>query len=225
MLSDSLRTALALAGLGVVPVDPPGVQHLPGAHRCHLPTSSPSPAESHKPGFVPPRDLSKHSPLIKSQSLVSIRRVRSREDGTDAEPGRAPSPSPSPRPGRERRNVQRAQSVPAQNKAARRLRKQSSAEQVAGTQGEDPPGVSGPRDATVRQPPPRDGGDASRAAAPRGGFGEGSRGSFGRGGDRTRLWGPVGDNGAVGSLWGQLGSLWGQLGSLWGRQGHGERLW
>ncbi|XP_032060906.1 RAS protein activator like-3 [Aythya fuligula] len=113
-------------------------------------TTERSPAESHKPGFVPPRDLSKHSPLIKSQSLVSIRRVRSREDGTDAEPGRAPSPSPSPRPGRERRNVQRTQSVPAQNKAARRLRKQGSAEQVAGTQGEEPPGVSGPRDATGR---------------------------------------------------------------------------
>ncbi|OXB53132.1 hypothetical protein ASZ78_002834, partial [Callipepla squamata] len=42
--------------------------------------------ESFKPGFIPPRDLSKHSPLIKSQSLISIRRVRSREDGADVEP-------------------------------------------------------------------------------------------------------------------------------------------
>ncbi|XP_009465937.1 PREDICTED: LOW QUALITY PROTEIN: RAS protein activator like-3 [Nipponia nippon] len=44
-------------------------------------TTERSPAESFKPGFVPPRDLSKHSPLIKSQSLISIRRVRGREDG------------------------------------------------------------------------------------------------------------------------------------------------
>ncbi|XP_035427780.1 RAS protein activator like-3 isoform X13 [Cygnus atratus] len=107
-------------------------------------TTERSLAESHKPGFVPPRDLSKHSPLIKSQSLISIRRVRSREDGTEVEPARAPSPRPS----RERRNVQRTQSVPAQNKAGRRVRKQSSAEHVAEPQGEDTPGSSGPRDAT-----------------------------------------------------------------------------
>ncbi|XP_035427768.1 RAS protein activator like-3 isoform X3 [Cygnus atratus] len=109
-------------------------------------TTERSLAESHKPGFVPPRDLSKHSPLIKSQSLISIRRVRSREDGTEVEPARAPSPRPS----RERRNVQRTQSVPAQNKAGRRVRKQSSAEHVAEPQGEDTPGSSGPRDATGR---------------------------------------------------------------------------
>uniref|UniRef100_A0A8B9E3X4 RAS protein activator like 3 n=1 Tax=Anser cygnoides TaxID=8845 RepID=A0A8B9E3X4_ANSCY len=109
-------------------------------------TTERSMAESHKPGFVPPRDLSKHSPLIKSQSLISIRRVRSREDGTEAEPARAPSPRPS----RERRNVQRTQSVPAQNKAGRRMRKQSSAEHVAEPQGEDTPRPSGPHDATGR---------------------------------------------------------------------------
>ncbi|XP_035427779.1 RAS protein activator like-3 isoform X12 [Cygnus atratus] len=71
---------------------------------------------------------------------------RSREDGTEVEPARAPSPRPS----RERRNVQRTQSVPAQNKAGRRVRKQSSAEHVAEPQGEDTPGSSGPRDATGR---------------------------------------------------------------------------
>nr|XP_013801714.1 PREDICTED: RAS protein activator like-3 [Apteryx mantelli mantelli] len=76
-------------------------------------TTERSSAEASKPGFVPPRDLSKHSPLIKSQSLISIRRVRSREDGPEPEP----APEPSPRPSRERRNVQRTQSVPAQSKA------------------------------------------------------------------------------------------------------------
>ncbi|XP_009983651.1 PREDICTED: RAS protein activator like-3-like, partial [Tauraco erythrolophus] len=65
-------------------------------------------------------------PPIRSQSLISIRRVRGREDGP--EPAPSPAPVPSPPPNRERRNVQRTQSVPAQSKAARRLRKQSSAE-------------------------------------------------------------------------------------------------
>ncbi|KAM6330450.1 RAS protein activator like-3 [Alca torda] len=101
-------------------------------------TTERSPAESFKPGFVPPRDLSKHSPLIKSQSLISIRRVRGREDGPEPEP--SPAPVPSPPPSRERRNVQRTQSVPAQNKAARRLRKQSSVEHVAEPPAEDNPG-------------------------------------------------------------------------------------
>ncbi|XP_074021233.1 RAS protein activator like-3 [Numenius arquata] len=94
------------------------------------------PAESFKPGFVPPRDLSKHSPLIKSQSLISIRRVRGREEGPEPEPSPAPVPSPPPS-NRERRNVQRTQSVPAQNKATRRLRKQSSVEHVEGPPTED----------------------------------------------------------------------------------------
>lgn len=182
-------------------------------------------AESHKPGFVPPRDLSKHSPLIKSQSLISIRRVRSREDGTEAEPARAPSPRPS----RERRNVQRTQSVPAQNKAGRRMRKQSSAEHVAEPQGEDTPRPSGPHDATVSQLlgvlqhrwhrgwHPVGCGDALRVAAPWGPFGEGSRGTLGddgaRGSLRTGPWGHFGD-----------GRDNGAMGFLWGRQGHGERL-
>ncbi|XP_049666317.1 RAS protein activator like-3 isoform X2 [Accipiter gentilis] len=96
------------------------------------------PAESFKPGFVPPRDLSKHSPLIKSQSLISIRRVRGREDGPEPEP--APAPVPSPPSSRERRNVQRTQSVPAQSKATRRLRKQTSAEHVAEPPVDDNPG-------------------------------------------------------------------------------------
>ncbi|XP_067170737.1 RAS protein activator like-3 [Apteryx mantelli] len=110
-------------------------------------TTERSSAEASKPGFVPPRDLSKHSPLIKSQSLISIRRVRSREDGPEPEP----APEPSPRPSRERRNVQRTQSVPAQSKAARRLRKQSSAEHVAEPPGEDvASGASVPRDAPGR---------------------------------------------------------------------------
>ncbi|XP_074423332.1 RAS protein activator like-3 isoform X2 [Larus michahellis] len=111
-------------------------------------TTERSPAESFKPGFVPPRDLSKHSPLIKSQSLISIRRVRGREDGPEPEP--SPAPVPSPPPSRERRNVQRTQSVPAQNKAARRLRKQSSVEHVAEPPAEDNPGSLVPRDAPGR---------------------------------------------------------------------------
>ncbi|XP_075302067.1 RAS protein activator like-3 isoform X3 [Opisthocomus hoazin] len=106
-------------------------------------TTERSPAESFKPGFVPPRDLSKHSPLIKSQSLISIRRVRGREDGPEPEP--SPAPVPSPPPSRERRNVHRTQSVPAQSKAARRLRKQSSTEHVAEPPAEDNLGSPVPR--------------------------------------------------------------------------------
>ncbi|KAK4805913.1 hypothetical protein QYF61_021477 [Mycteria americana] len=111
-------------------------------------TTERSPAESFKPGFVPPRELSKHSPLIKSQSLISVRRVRGREDGPEREP--SPAPVPSPPPSRERRNVQRTQSVPAQSKAARRLRKQSSAEHVAEPPAEDNPRSLVPRDAPGR---------------------------------------------------------------------------
>ncbi|KAM6394810.1 RAS protein activator like-3 [Rhynochetos jubatus] len=106
------------------------------------------PADSFKPGFVPPRDLSKHSPLIKSQSLISIRRARGREDGPEPEP--SPAPVPSPPPSRERRNVHRTQSVPAQSKAARRLRKQSSAEHVAEPPVEDNPASLVPCDAPGR---------------------------------------------------------------------------
>lgn len=117
-----------------------------GSFTSPIPRSS----ESFKPGFVPPWDLSKHSPLIKSQSLISIRRVRSREDGTDAEP--TPVPVPSPRSSRERRNVQRTQSVPAQNKAARRLRKQSSVEHVVETTGGDGARSCAHREGTVSPP-------------------------------------------------------------------------
>lgn len=127
--------------------DPSWVWHHPGTCPCHRPISPYSPAESFKPGFVPPRDLSKHSPLIKSQSLISIRRVRGREDGPEPEP--SPAPVPSPPPNRERRNVQRTQSVPAQSKATRRLRKQSSAEHVAEPPVEDNPGSLVPRNTPV----------------------------------------------------------------------------
>ncbi|OPJ79383.1 hypothetical protein AV530_002788 [Patagioenas fasciata monilis] len=56
-----------------------------------------SPSESSKPGFVPPRALSKLSPLVKSQSLTSVRRTRARDDAAE--------PEPSPSPSRERRHV------------------------------------------------------------------------------------------------------------------------
>ncbi|XP_030331178.1 RAS protein activator like-3 isoform X1 [Strigops habroptila] len=107
-------------------------------------TTERRPAESFKPGFVPPRDLGKHSPLIKSQSLLSIRRVRGREDGPEPEP--APAPAPVPR--RERRNVQRTQSVPARSSGARRH--QSSAQHRAEPPAADPPGAIGPCDAPGR---------------------------------------------------------------------------
>lgn len=126
---------------------PSWVQHHPGIWPCHHPISPHSPAESFKPGFVPPRDLSKHSPLIKSQSLISIRRVRGREDGPEPEP--APAPVPSPPSSRERRNVQRTQSVPAQSKATRRLRKQISAEHVAEPPVDDNPGSLVPHNVPV----------------------------------------------------------------------------
>ncbi|XP_065511032.1 RAS protein activator like-3 isoform X2 [Caloenas nicobarica] len=101
-----------------------------------------SPAESSKPGFVPPRDLSKLSPLVKSQSLTSVRRARARED--------APEPDPSLSPSRERRHVQRTQSVPAQSKTARRPRQQSGAEHAAEPPAEDEPGSFVTRDAPGR---------------------------------------------------------------------------
>ncbi|XP_014117413.1 PREDICTED: RAS protein activator like-3 [Pseudopodoces humilis] len=101
-----------------------------------------SPSEPPKPGFVPPRDLGKHSPLIKSQSLTSVRRVRGREEGTEPEPSPEPPPEPSPVPVpapvplRHRRNVQRTQSVPAQGKASR-------APATAATAGHAPEGTPG----------------------------------------------------------------------------------
>ncbi|XP_032939651.1 RAS protein activator like-3 isoform X2 [Catharus ustulatus] len=84
-----------------------------------------------KPGFVPPRDLLKRGPLIKSQSLTSVRRVRGEgtatatatATATDPSPEPEPSPEPSsvpiPAPNRQRRHVQRTQSVPAQPKTPR----------------------------------------------------------------------------------------------------------
>ncbi|KAM9514198.1 RAS protein activator like-3 [Guaruba guarouba] len=102
-------------------------------------TTERRPAESFKPGFVPPRDLGKHSPLIKSQSLLSIRRVRGREEGPDPEPAPAPAPVPAAVLGRERRNVQRTQSVPARSSGARRH--QSSAQHRAEPPAADPPGA------------------------------------------------------------------------------------
>ncbi|XP_069737660.1 RAS protein activator like-3 [Phaenicophaeus curvirostris] len=107
-------------------------------------TTERSPAESFKPGFVPPRDLSKHSPLLKSQSLTSIRRGRGREDGAE------PEPPPSPPPSRERRNVQRTQSVPAQSKASRRLPQPGSAEHAADPPAEDNPASLSARDTQGR---------------------------------------------------------------------------
>ncbi|XP_057285547.1 RAS protein activator like-3 isoform X2 [Pezoporus wallicus] len=111
-------------------------------------TTERRPAESFKPGFVPPRDLSKHSPLIKSQSLLSIRRGRGREDGPDPEPAPAPAPASAAVPGRERRNVQRTQSVPARSSGARRH--QSSAQHRAEPAAAEPPGAVGPCDAPGR---------------------------------------------------------------------------
>ncbi|XP_056365934.1 RAS protein activator like-3 [Oenanthe melanoleuca] len=85
-----------------------------------------SPSAPPKPGFVPPRDLGKHSPLIKSQSLTSVRRLRGGHDevtvtatATDPEPSPEPTPAPAPAPTRQRRHVQRTQSVPALPKAPR----------------------------------------------------------------------------------------------------------
>ncbi|XP_033927846.1 RAS protein activator like-3 [Melopsittacus undulatus] len=115
-------------------------------------TTERRPAESFKPGFVPPRALAKHSPLIKSQSLLSIRRVRGREEGPDPEPAPAPVPAPAPAapavPSRERRNVQRTQSVPARSCGARRH--QSSAQHRAEPPAADPSVALGPCDAPGR---------------------------------------------------------------------------
>ncbi|KAF7235678.1 RAS protein activator like-3, partial [Varanus komodoensis] len=83
--------------------------------------------ENEKPGFVPPRELDKHSPLIKSQSMISIQKGRGKEESlTPLQPAKA------------RSKVQRTQSVPTQNKAARRLHKQSSTEHVASRQESSP---------------------------------------------------------------------------------------
>ncbi|KAL8164623.1 UNVERIFIED_CONTAM: hypothetical protein K2H54_054350 [Gekko kuhli] len=72
-----------------------------------------------KPGFVPPRELGKHNPLIKSHSMNNIQKVRGKEEPL--------APSPRTRTSK----VQRTQSVPTHGKAARHMRKQGSTEQVA----------------------------------------------------------------------------------------------
>ncbi|KAH1176522.1 RAS protein activator like-3 isoform X1 [Mauremys mutica] len=105
-----------------------------------------SPGE--KPGFLPPRELSKYSPLIKSHSMTNIQKGRGKEDEQHLQ--QLPA---SPRQAWERRKVQRTQSVPAQSKAGRRLQKQSSMEHVVESQGEDSHDGS-PRPSTFR---PRDG--------------------------------------------------------------------
>ncbi|XP_067400691.1 RAS protein activator like-3 isoform X2 [Emydura macquarii macquarii] len=106
-----------------------------------------SPMDREKPGFLPPRELSKHSPLIKSHSMTNIQKGRGKEDERHVQ--QLPA---SPRQAWERRKVQRTQSVPAQSKAGRRLQKQSSMEHVVESQGEESnngipcPSASRPRD-------------------------------------------------------------------------------
>ncbi|KAJ7316628.1 hypothetical protein JRQ81_002790 [Phrynocephalus forsythii] len=87
--------------------------------------------ENQKPGFLPPRDLGKHSPLIKTQSMTSVQKGRGKEE-----------PLAPLHPAKTRSKVQRTQSVPTQNKAARHLPKQSSTEHVADCRPE--PGTSFP---------------------------------------------------------------------------------
>ncbi|XP_013923754.1 PREDICTED: RAS protein activator like-3-like [Thamnophis sirtalis] len=84
-------------------------------------------AEKQKLGFVPPRDLAKYSPLIKSQSMTSIQKNRGKED--------ALTPL---HPTKSRSKVQRTQSVPTQSKASRRLRKQRSIGRVDDCQDSNP---------------------------------------------------------------------------------------
>ncbi|XP_074386406.1 RAS protein activator like-3 [Zonotrichia albicollis] len=97
-----------------------------------LSSTSRSPSDPPRPGFLPPRDLPKHSPLLKSQSLTSVRRLRAHDEGTTTVPPPVPLPvpppvppsgtppgTPEPVPARRRRHVQRTQSVPAQGKGTR----------------------------------------------------------------------------------------------------------
>ncbi|XP_036255935.1 RAS protein activator like-3 [Molothrus ater] len=96
-----------------------------------LSSTARSPSDPPRPGFLPPRDLPKHSPLLKSQSLTSVRRLRAHDEATTAAPPPVPPPgtppgTPEPIPGpapvvpaRRRRHVQRTQSVPAQGKGPR----------------------------------------------------------------------------------------------------------
>lgn len=89
-------------------------------------------AEKKKPGFIPPRELDKHTPLIKSHSMTSIQKGRGKDE-----------PPVVLRPTKSRSKVQRTQSVPTQNKAARRMHKHNSTEHVAEGRGSSPrPGIS-----------------------------------------------------------------------------------
>ncbi|XP_054859245.1 RAS protein activator like-3 [Eublepharis macularius] len=72
--------------------------------------------ENQKPGFVPPRELGKHNPLIKSHSMTNIQKARGKEEPL--------APSPQTKTSK----VHRTQSVPTQSKAARHLRKPGSSE-------------------------------------------------------------------------------------------------
>ncbi|XP_074836176.1 RAS protein activator like-3 [Carettochelys insculpta] len=97
----------------------------------------PSMEDSEKPGFLPPRELSKHCPVIKSHSMTNIQKGRGKEE--KRHPPQLPS---SAHQGCDRRKVQRTQSVPAQSKAGRRLQKQSSMEHVTESPGEESPNKS-----------------------------------------------------------------------------------
>ncbi|XP_039192376.1 RAS protein activator like-3 [Crotalus tigris] len=83
--------------------------------------------EKQKLGFVPPRDLGKYSPLIKSQSMTSIQKNRGKEE--------ALIPLHQTKT---RSKVQRTQSVPTQTKASRHLHKQSSIEHMVDNQDSSP---------------------------------------------------------------------------------------
>ncbi|KAJ6657646.1 hypothetical protein lerEdw1_002147 [Lerista edwardsae] len=90
--------------------------------------------EKLKLGFLPPRELGKHSPLIKSHSMTSIQKGRGKEE-----------PVVPLHPAKTRSKVHRTQSVPTQGKVARRLPKQSSTENVAEHQDGSPqPGIANP---------------------------------------------------------------------------------
>ncbi|XP_030053029.1 RAS protein activator like-3 [Microcaecilia unicolor] len=81
--------------------------------------------ELEKPGFLAPRDLNKHSPLVnKSQSMISIQKQKEREEDRCLR-----SLLRSHSLARDRKHVQRTQSVPSQGKA-HRVRKHRSSEHL-----------------------------------------------------------------------------------------------
>ncbi|XP_069460018.1 RAS protein activator like-3 [Ambystoma mexicanum] len=90
--------------------------------------------EKEKPGFLAPRDLPKHSPLVtKSLSMMSIQRNKGREEDRVFH-GLLPSHSFA----QSRRHVQRTQSVPASNRA-HRVQKHRSTEHLPQTLQEEGP--------------------------------------------------------------------------------------